>query len=420
VIVAGVPVMVLVAVAAAWLLLGYGANRDQLDAIRTAGTLGVGFGGVVALWLAVRRQRSAELDLLQKYEAHQLAERVALQNVAVADRTAAHAEHDARERRLTDLYLKAVEQLGSDKAAVRHGALYALERVAQDNPTQRQTVVDVICAYLRSPYSPPLASGQGRRLGVRRPLLTVPGSRRLADGTRNVSSSPWLATSVADARQEREVRLTAQRILTRHLRPGTDLDHPVDTFWADIDLDLTGATLVNFDLGFCRLRTGNFGGASFAGDARFFGASFSREAVFDKAGFAEYALFEEASFAGDAGFIDASFAGDAGFEYALFAGDAVFSRAGFAMDAVFSGASFGGDAWFLGASFAGDANFGGASFDKDARFADARFGGYALFNKARFGGAAGFLKASFDDAREFVDAEFVHGVPVTLRTHVRN
>jgi plasmid stabilization system protein ParE len=38
---------------------------------------------------------------------------------------------------------KAGEQLGSDKALVRLAGLYALERLAQDNPVQRQTVVNV-------------------------------------------------------------------------------------------------------------------------------------------------------------------------------------------------------------------------------------------------------------------------------------
>ncbi len=55
--------MVLIAVAAVWLLLGIGVTGDKLDAIRTGGTLGIGLGGVVVLWLAVRRQRSTELDL---------------------------------------------------------------------------------------------------------------------------------------------------------------------------------------------------------------------------------------------------------------------------------------------------------------------------------------------------------------------
>ncbi|MDP9866447.1 hypothetical protein J2S55_005713 [Streptosporangium brasiliense] len=38
---------------------------------------------------------------------------------------------------------------------MRLAGLYALERLAQDNPGHRQTIVNVICAYLRMPYTPP-------------------------------------------------------------------------------------------------------------------------------------------------------------------------------------------------------------------------------------------------------------------------
>ncbi|WP_177231536.1 pentapeptide repeat-containing protein [Amycolatopsis saalfeldensis] len=275
--------------------------------------------------------------------------------------------------------------------AVRHGALYALERVAQGNPPQRQTVVDVICAYLRSPYSP-AASGQVRRLGVRRPLLTVRGSRRQTGRTWTANSSVRLATSAADALQEREVRLTAQRILTRHLRPGAHPQHPDDTFWADIDLDLTGATLINFDVSDTQLRTASFNGASFAGNARFFGTSFGRDVEFHGADFAEDAVFEEASFAGEARFVDASFAGAAMFEHAFFAGDALFTRAGFSWRAGFEGASFTGAAFFGGASFAGHARFDGASF-----------AGYAKFDDVHLNSEV-----------SLTDTEFAHGVPERL------
>jgi hypothetical protein len=99
--------------------------------------------------------------------------------MAQQDRVARTTEHDAAERRLTELYLKAVEQLGSAQAAVRHGGLYALERVAQDNLSQRQTVVDVICAYLRNPYSPPPDTSGPRPLGVRRPMLRSAAAHRM-------------------------------------------------------------------------------------------------------------------------------------------------------------------------------------------------------------------------------------------------
>lgn len=112
----------------------HGADRArlQIDAIK----YGLGFvaaaGAVAALLLSVRRQqlseRSHELDLRK-------------QDLEL--RKQAHAEQDAADRRVTELFTKAVEQVGSADATVRLGGLYALERVAQHNPDQRQTVVNV-------------------------------------------------------------------------------------------------------------------------------------------------------------------------------------------------------------------------------------------------------------------------------------
>jgi hypothetical protein len=160
-------------VAVGWFVLrrlygGQGA-QVQLDAIRTAGTLVIGTGGAVALLLTARRQRYTELTLV-------------------------HTDRDATERRITELYTKAADQLGSDQAPVRLAGLYALERLAHNTPDQRQTIVDVICAYLRMPYTPP-------------------------DEQAPAEDAPTEAhTRHENRRQEQQVRLTAQKILSSNLR----------------------------------------------------------------------------------------------------------------------------------------------------------------------------------------------------------
>lgn len=166
------------------LLLAFGSGdaqqRNQLDAVRTAGTIVIGAGGGAALLLAARRQRSTEIALKQKDrdQAHQ-------ETVARAE------QEDATERRITELYTKAADQLGSDKAPVRLAGLYALERLAQDNPRHRQTIVSLLCAYLRMPYA------------VRLDVPTRHALRDLDNG----------------AIEEREVRVTVQQVLADHLRP---------------------------------------------------------------------------------------------------------------------------------------------------------------------------------------------------------
>ena len=104
----------------------------RLDAVRTGLAAGAGAGAAVGLMLAFRRQHHHEI-------------------------ATALADLDATERRVTELYAKAAELLGSGKAAARLAGLYALERLAQDNPGKnfRQTIVNVVCAYLRMPFTPP-------------------------------------------------------------------------------------------------------------------------------------------------------------------------------------------------------------------------------------------------------------------------
>jgi hypothetical protein len=125
----------------------------RLDAVRTGLAAGAGAGAAVGLMLAFRRQHHQEI---------------------ATDLT----DRDATERRITELYTKAVEQLGSDKAPVRLGGLYALERLAQDNSAHRQTIVNVICAYLRMPFSPPppISEPEPETTEARKPM--PPGLRR--------------------------------------------------------------------------------------------------------------------------------------------------------------------------------------------------------------------------------------------------
>jgi uncharacterized membrane protein YidH (DUF202 family) len=369
-----------------WLLheanLANDVHATRVEAIKTGLTIGAGTGGVFALLLAVRRQWHQEL-------------------------TAQDTVLDATERRVTELYTKAVEQLGSEKAPVRLGGLYALERLAQANPTQRQTVINVLCAYLRMPFEPP-GDPAPRKEGARSNAAPDdPAAAEAPGGESTVPTAPDQATGDWERRtQELQVRLTAQRILTNHLRPGPDQQRPVATFWSNSDLDLAGAMLIDLDLSDCHPREAQFDGASFAGRALFRGAWFAEAAWFDGASFAGNAYFNSARFAGHAAFNRASFAGDARFDQASFAEGAMFNGASFAEDAWFNQASFAGDAWFSGASFAEIARFDQASFAGDTLFSEANFAEDALFIRASFAGGAQFNGANFAEGAQFNGANF--------------
>jgi len=221
-------------------------------------------------------------------------------------------------------YSDALALLGNgDAAAMRLGGAYAMARLADDWSDQRQTCIDVLCAYLRMPFDPDAESAKHRE-------------------------------------GENEVRNTIQRIIQAHVQPSTT-NGP--SSWSSYSFDFTGA----------HLQDARFDKATFSGDARFVGATFSGHARFNKATFSGDASFNKATFSGYAGFVGATFSGYAGFDGATFPGNTGFDGATFSGNTRFVGATFSGNTRFDGATFSGYAGFNKAPFRGDARFGGATF-----------------------------------------------
>lgn len=326
----------------------------RIDAIRTGVTIGIGVGGAVTLLLAARRQWLGE-------------------------RSQAHTEDDALERRATDLYAKAIDQLGSGNVAVRLGGVYALERLARQHTGIRQSIVNVLCAYLRI-------------------KLTISSANHDAD----------------DGDKERHVRLTVQEVLFGNLRYNDARGR--QEAWADIDLNLRGAYLKDVDLSNRQVRSldmadchlfgrSNFDSLRVTRNASFEGALFTEDATFFGSVFMEMTNFSSARFEEKVAFIRVSFVGDATFKAAHFLGDCWFTNATFDDDAVFSKAEFHGTADFIDARFHAAMVF----------FDDIRWVGPAHFNDSYFKGRVHIIQCEFvsdcvfSNARFLDLANFAHG-----------
>ncbi|MEU4639259.1 pentapeptide repeat-containing protein [Micromonospora sp. NPDC023814] len=317
----------------------------RINAIRTGLSVGAGVAGALALLLALRRQQLAE-------------------------RSQQATEYDAGEKRVTELYVKAAEQLGSEKAPVRLAGLYALERLAQDNPMHRQSITEVICAYLRMPLPP------------------APNTDQPSDNvTEHVQQTERWAG-------ERQVRLAAQRILVRHAK---DDEQAVSSgiFWGSLSFDLAEATLIDADFSRTQLGTFSCNGAKFVGKANFLGATFN-----------SCPDFRAAHFAGEANFAGARFASGAEFGRSHFGDSVRFTRAKFEEEATFSFAAFGGTTLFDYSSFAADANLDHCVFQANLRFLRAEFGKDAWFDGSRFCDRLGFDRSTFGGDVSFDDARF--------------
>jgi len=207
--------------------------------------------------------------------------------------------------RFTELYAEALDRLGDPRQPMRVGALRTLEAVGQDRPERRQAIVDVFCAYLRMP-----------------------------------------------AGEDGPLRLTVARILADHLRPSAP------GFWGGVSVDLTAATLADFDLSGCRIDGGlRLDYAVLLGPATFRDLVVGGPTSLRGTTFHDHAWLERAVFCGPARFDAATFHADAWFGEATFAGRTTFAAA-----------EFGGHAWFGGCSFRGQVDFGEATFRRSAGF----------------------------------------------------
>ncbi|MFD9042599.1 pentapeptide repeat-containing protein [Streptomyces bottropensis] len=286
-------------------------SKTLFDLVKLSFGVVAGAGALVALVVAYRRQRVDE-------------------DGALREATRLHTER----------FTTAVSQLGEESAAVRLGGVHALAGLADDAPTRelRQTCIDVLCAYLRLPYT----------------------------------AESDLPANDTDAQHAylalREVRHTIIRLISDHLR----LSPPDPRSWQGHNFDFSS---VVFD-------GGDFGEACFSGgEVRFTRAQFSGGTV----------DFTRAHFSGGVvRFNGANFSGGA-----VALGAAEFS--GGAVD--FGGAQFsGGEVRFNGAQFSGGAvAFNGAQFSSGTvDFAWAHFSGSEVyFDGANFsGGTVDFTQAT--------------------------
>jgi hypothetical protein len=214
------------------LLLQDNASSDS-DALRTGGLAGLGVAALYGLWLYEHRHPNASGPTDAETEQRRLAD--------------AQQQLD-RERMDHDRFAKALELLGHDADQVRVGALHALAGLARSRPEYGQTTVDILCAYLRRPFDH--ASYQ---------------ERRAANATQDERDQAWQDVA---ADRERQVRLTAQRLIIDLLPFASELDAP------DYDLDLTGAALEYFDLSHKRVGTFTARSAHFYEAVSFEGARF--------------------------------------------------------------------------------------------------------------------------------------------------
>lgn len=230
-------------------------------------------------------------------------------------------------------YNSATQQIADDKAAARLAGVYAMTRLADDWPAQRQQCVDVLCAYLRMPPT------------------SDPG--------------------------DDEVRSTILRVIVERIRYKY---HPDS--WSSLSFNFDRAVFYDLDM------TGvefygpkvSFRGAHFQGVTNFSHTIFGTQARFDRASFTgPFLSFDFASFEGNI----VSFR-----ETKMFSEITSFTGSLFCVnEGSFDSAVLGGDlTTFRGTEFDGrHLSFNAAIFRScRSEFCVANFNGYITFKQTQF------------------------------------
>lgn len=212
-------------------LLPQGAEPVQpKELTQFALAIAAGIGGVVALVVAYRRQQGLE------------------------------------QSRFVERFGAAATQLGHSDVAVRLAGVYAMAGVADEaSKLERQQCVDVLCGYLRLPYSPDLMDHQSEL------QYKVPGREG------EESTQKYLYRQ-----NDKEVRQTIVRVIATHLRPGAA------TSWSRCIFEFQGAVLedAEFTQAVFRAERTSFEGAKFSGDLTSFASVIFRGRTrFDRATF---------------------------------------------------------------------------------------------------------------------------------------
>ncbi|ANZ37328.1 hypothetical protein BBK82_15925 [Lentzea guizhouensis] len=231
-------------------------KAPAVEIVKTAGVAGGAVVALYALWLNDRRRKVEE------------------------------ARHNLESEKIADeRFARSVELLGNEADQVRVGAMHALAWLANSTPRYKQTVLDVLCAYLRRPFEHP--AYQKKPSDPAQVFLDVP----------------------ADVQLEHQVRLTAQRLIKDTLAWGEDID-------GHYDLDLTGASLEYFSL------DGRHVNRITARRAQFYGITNLRNVHVRKP-----SLFSGATFYGRLELKNGDFEGGISFQEARFLGEVEFDGA---------------------------------------------------------------------------------------------
>ena len=272
-------------------------------------------------------------------------------------------------------YLKAVELLDSAHSYTRLGAVHALVGLAdeyladqalqaEEKHTEGQRIVDVLCAYIRTPFE---LAFRYDELSQNKP--SPHGSYRENHHEFSVHRAELLA--------EAKVRQQVLQEIHRRLRhfPQGDRRSYVEGSWSGFEYDFSNSVFfypVDMKDSWYQ-NSVDFSGCTYYASAEFSGSTYERSAYFCDSTYYDWVFFNNSTYCGEAQWSGSTYHDSARFNWSVYYGEVSFHDSVYGGSVFFDQSLYYDEALFYSSTYRGEAGFDGSLYRGSVFVSDSVF-----------------------------------------------
>ena len=272
-------------------------------------------------------------------------------------------------------YLKAVELLDSANSYTRLGGVHALVALAdeyladeslsaEEKRTEGQRIVDVLCAYIRSPFE----------LAFRYDELSQDKPNPHSAYRENRQEfSVHRAELLAEAKVRQQALQEIHRRL-RHFSQG-DRRNYVEGSWSGFEYDFSNSVFfypVDMKDSWYQ-NSVDFSGCTYYASAEFSGSTYERSAYFCDSTYYDWVFFNNSTYCGEAQWSGSTYHDSARFNWSVYYGEVSFHDSVYGGSVFFDQSLYYDEALFYSSTYRGEAGFDGSLYRGSVFVSDSVF-----------------------------------------------
>ena len=289
-------------------------------------------------------------------------------------------------------FLKAVELFDSARSYTRLGAVHALVALAdeyladqalqaEEKHTEGQRIVDILCAYIRSPFE----------LAFRYDELSQ--NKPSPHGVYGDNHQDFYMHK-AELLAEAKVRQQALQEIHRRLRhfPQGDRRNYVEGSWSGFEYDFSNSVFfypVDMKDSWYQ-NSVDFSGCTYYASAEFSGSTYERSAYFCDSTYYDWVFFNNSTYCGEAQWSGSTYHDSARFSWSVYYGEVSFHDSVYGGSVFFDQSLYYDEVLFYSSTYRGEAGFDGSLYRGSVFVSDSVFDGEVSLYGSVFCGALNF------------------------------